>query len=70
MRTVPVRPHNRRLPEKPSILDNAKSQQLWNEFVGNVLAMELDHVLLPEPLDDPQFDDMDEETKRRVREAG
>lgn len=24
---------------------------------------------LSEPLDDPQFDDMDEETKRRVREA-
>jgi hypothetical protein len=37
---------------------------LGDELVGALW------LALSEPLDDPQFDDMDEETKRRVREAG
>lgn len=45
-----------------------KTEQLWNEFVGNVLAMELEDVL-SEPLDADQFNDLTEGDKARMREA-
>jgi hypothetical protein len=53
-------------------LDKKRQQtcdRLWCEIVCDILERDLADKL-SEPLDDPQFDDMDEETKRRVREAG
>lgn len=43
----------------------ATTDQLWNEYVGEVLSMEL-AAKMAEPLDDL---DMDEEQKQRVRET-
>jgi hypothetical protein len=43
-------------------------EQLWNEFVGNVLSMELlDR--LAEPLDGEEFDDLSSERKSQMRET-
>jgi hypothetical protein len=68
-REIPVRSHTRRQPG-PSADFIAKTKALaadvltereWNEFVGNVLAMELDDVLSEL--------DMDEAQRERIRES-
>jgi hypothetical protein len=42
-------------------------EQLWNEFVGNVLSMELDHAL--SLLDGEEFDDLSDDDRKRMRES-
>lgn len=44
-RPISVRSHTRHLPDKPRRMDNELHQRLWNEFVGNVLAMEVESEL-------------------------
>ncbi len=46
----------------------AKTEQLWNEYVGEVLSMGL-AAELSEPLDSPQFDDVPDDVKQTMREV-
>jgi hypothetical protein len=43
------------------------TEKIWNEFVGNVLSMELDHVL--SVLDGEEFDGLSDEQKQQMRET-
>ena len=60
-----VKGHFRDVQHRPAYIK--KHEQLWNEFVGNVLSMELDHVL--SELDGEQFDDLSDADKMRLRET-
>jgi hypothetical protein len=72
----PVRAHTRRkqLPSADfvattkALAGHVLSERAWNEFVGNVLSMELlDR--LAEPLDGEEFDDLSDERKQQMRET-
>lgn len=74
-RTIHVRPHERRKPgpsadfvaKTKALAAHVMAEREWNEFVGNVLAMELDHAL--SELDGEQFDDLSDEQRARIRES-
>jgi hypothetical protein len=72
----PVRAHTRRKPlpsadfvaTTKALAGHVLSERAWNEFVGNVLSMELlDR--LAEPLDGEEFDDLSDERKQQMRET-
>ena len=60
-----VKGHFRDVQHRPAYIK--LHEQLWNEFVGNVLSMELDHVL--SELDGEEFDDLSDERKQQMRET-
>jgi hypothetical protein len=73
----PVRAHTRRKPlpsadfvaTTKALAGHVLSERAWNEFVGNVLSMELLDRLAAEPLDGEEFDGETAAQKQQMRET-